>query len=65
MAKVVSAEAFQVDVPVETLRTDAVQQFVKQETVFVEITTDDGATGLGSPGGTVGAVFQGFGLGAA
>ena len=47
MAKVVSAEAFQVDVPVETLRTDAVQQFVKQETVFVEITTDDGLTGLG------------------
>ncbi|MEV6239306.1 mandelate racemase/muconate lactonizing enzyme family protein [Lentzea sp. NPDC051838] len=47
MAKVVKAEAFQVDVPVETLRTDAVQQFVKQETVFVEITTDDGATGLG------------------
>jgi len=47
VAKVVSAEAFQVDVPVETLRTDAVQQFVKQETVFVEITTDDGATGLG------------------
>ncbi|HEX8864396.1 MAG TPA: mandelate racemase/muconate lactonizing enzyme family protein [Lentzea sp.] len=47
MAKVVSAEAFQVDVPVETLRTDAVQQFVKQETVFVEITTDDGNTGLG------------------
>ncbi|KJK44104.1 mandelate racemase [Lentzea aerocolonigenes] len=47
MAKVLRAEAFQVDVPVETLRTDAVQQFVKQETVFVEITTDDGLSGLG------------------
>ncbi|WP_439659028.1 mandelate racemase/muconate lactonizing enzyme family protein [Lentzea sp. HUAS TT2] len=47
MAKVRRAEAFQVDVPVETLRTDAVQQFIKQETVFVEIETDDGLTGLG------------------
>ncbi|MDX8147672.1 mandelate racemase/muconate lactonizing enzyme family protein [Lentzea sp. BCCO 10_0061] len=47
MAKVRRAEAFQVDVPVETLRTDAVQQFIKQETVFVEVETDDGLTGLG------------------
>jgi L-alanine-DL-glutamate epimerase-like enolase superfamily enzyme len=44
---VLRAEAFQVDVEVERVRTDAVQQFVVQETVFVELTTDDGAQGLG------------------
>ncbi len=47
MTTVRRAEAFQVDVPVERVRTDAVQQFVVQETVFVEVTTDDGNTGLG------------------
>ncbi|GAB3879228.1 mandelate racemase/muconate lactonizing enzyme family protein [Kibdelosporangium lantanae] len=48
MAVVVSkAEAFVVNLAVEQVRTDAVQAFVEQETVFVEITTDDGATGLG------------------
>ena len=47
MTTVRRAEAFQIDVPVERVRTDAVQQFVVQETVFVEVTTDDGAIGLG------------------
>ncbi len=47
MSKVVSASAYLVDLEVETPRTDAVQSFVKQETVFVEVATDDGLTGLG------------------
>jgi L-alanine-DL-glutamate epimerase-like enolase superfamily enzyme len=41
------AEAFLVNIDVEQVRTDAVQQFLVQETVFVEVTTDDGAVGLG------------------
>jgi L-alanine-DL-glutamate epimerase-like enolase superfamily enzyme len=41
------AEAFIVNLAVEQVRTDAVQAFLKQETVFVEVTTDDDATGLG------------------
>jgi L-alanine-DL-glutamate epimerase-like enolase superfamily enzyme len=41
------AEAYLVDLAVETVRTDALQTFVKQETVFVEIHTDDGGSGLG------------------
>jgi L-alanine-DL-glutamate epimerase-like enolase superfamily enzyme len=47
MAKIVEATAYLVDIEVETLRTDAVQAFVKQETVFVDVTTDDGSTGTG------------------
>lgn len=47
MAKIVEATACLVDIEVETLRTDAVQAFVKQETVFVDVTTDDGNTGTG------------------
>ncbi|GAA2009304.1 mandelate racemase/muconate lactonizing enzyme family protein [Nocardioides kribbensis] len=46
-AVVTGAEALLVDLPVEQPRTDAVQSFVKQETVMVELTTDDGASGLG------------------
>jgi L-alanine-DL-glutamate epimerase-like enolase superfamily enzyme len=41
------AHAFLVCVEVEQVRTDAVQAFLEQETVFVEISTDDGAVGLG------------------
>jgi len=41
------AEAYLVDLPVETVRTDALQQFLKQETVFVDIRTDDGGAGTG------------------
>jgi L-alanine-DL-glutamate epimerase-like enolase superfamily enzyme len=47
MSKIVEATAFLVDVEVETERTDAVQAFIKQETVFVELTTDDANTGIG------------------
>lgn len=47
MAVVSKAEAFVVDLEVEQVRTDAVQAFLKQETIFVEVTTDDGAVGLG------------------
>jgi L-alanine-DL-glutamate epimerase-like enolase superfamily enzyme len=47
VTKIISAEAFQVDLEVETVRTDAVQSFLKQETIFVQLATDDGNTGLG------------------
>ncbi|MET0424946.1 MAG: mandelate racemase/muconate lactonizing enzyme family protein [Actinoplanes sp.] len=47
MPVITHAEAYLVDLSVETVRTDALQQFVKQETVFVEIRTDDGGTGTG------------------
>jgi L-alanine-DL-glutamate epimerase-like enolase superfamily enzyme len=46
-ARVTAARAWLVDVPVETVRTDAMQAFLKQETIFVEISTDDGASGMG------------------
>lgn len=44
---IIRAEAFLVDLEPEVVRTDAIQAFVKQETIFVEITCDDGTTGLG------------------
>lgn len=47
MTVITRAEAFLVDVEVEQTRTDAVQAFTSQETVFVELTTDDGGLGLG------------------
>ena len=47
MTKIVNAEAFLVDLEVETVRTDAVQSFLKQETIFVQLATDDGLTGIG------------------
>ncbi|MGW1091966.1 mandelate racemase/muconate lactonizing enzyme family protein [Streptomyces sp. NPDC002596] len=47
MAKIVEATAYLADIEVETLRTDAVQAFLKQETVFVDLTIDDGSTGTG------------------
>ena len=47
MSRIVTARASLVDIPVETVRTDAMQSFVKQETIFVELTTDDGLTGRG------------------
>jgi L-alanine-DL-glutamate epimerase-like enolase superfamily enzyme len=45
--KVIRAEAFLVDLVPEVIRTDAIQAFVKQETIFVEIEADDGFSGLG------------------
>lgn len=47
MSIITNAEAFLIDIPVETVRTDSVQAFLKQETVFVKITTADGNTGVG------------------
>lgn len=44
---ITAARAYLVDLEVETVRTDAVQSFLKQETVFVEIDTSDGMTGTG------------------
>ena len=45
--KIVSADAYLVDIEVERVRTDAVQSFVKQETIFVEVSASDGSTGAG------------------
>lgn len=47
VATIVHAEAYLADIEVETLRTDAVQAFLKQETLFVELRTSDGQTGRG------------------
>ncbi|WP_269938045.1 mandelate racemase/muconate lactonizing enzyme family protein [Arthrobacter sp. HY1533] len=47
MPRITHARAYLVDLEVETVRTDAVQSFLKQETIFVELKTDDGLTGLG------------------
>jgi len=46
-ASVRKADAFLVNLAVEQVRKDAFQQFLSQETIFVEVTTDDGAVGLG------------------
>lgn len=45
--KIVRAAAYLCDIEVETVRTDAVQSFVKQETIFVDIETEDGLVGTG------------------
>ena len=47
VATVRTADAFPVNLAVEQVRMDAVEQFVSPETVFVEVTADDGAVGLG------------------
>lgn len=47
MTTIVGAEAQLIDIPVETVRTDAVQSFLKQETLIVRVTTADGLTGTG------------------
>lgn len=44
---IVAAEAWLSDIPVETVRTDAVQAFLKQETIYVRLETADGMTALG------------------
>lgn len=41
------AECFLVDLPPKVLRTDAIQSFRSQETVFVRVTDADGAVGMG------------------
>jgi L-alanine-DL-glutamate epimerase-like enolase superfamily enzyme len=45
--EIVSAEAWLCDLPVEAKRTDAVQSFLKQETIFVRIRTAGGTEGTG------------------
>jgi L-alanine-DL-glutamate epimerase-like enolase superfamily enzyme len=47
VGKITLAEAFLFDVPVAAERTDAVQAFLKQETVLVHLATDDGLEGRG------------------
>ena len=47
MVKIAKASAFLCNVPVERPRTDAVQAFVQQETIFVDIESTDGASGTG------------------
>jgi len=46
-SRIVHAEAQLCDLPVETERTDALQTFVKQETIFVRLRTADGTEGIG------------------
>lgn len=45
--KIIRAEAYLCELEVETVRTDAIQSFVKQETIFVEIETAEGMIGTG------------------
>lgn len=47
MSTITEVETFLIDIPVETLRTDSVQSFLKQETIFVRVTTADGNIGVG------------------
>jgi L-alanine-DL-glutamate epimerase-like enolase superfamily enzyme len=47
MQTIVRAEAYLCDIEVERQRTDAIQSFLKQETIFVDIETSDGLVGTG------------------
>lgn len=47
MAKITHARAFMVDLVPKVRRTDAIQSFKSQETIFVVVTDADGATGMG------------------
>ncbi|MGH3714870.1 MAG: mandelate racemase/muconate lactonizing enzyme family protein [Micromonosporaceae bacterium] len=47
MTRITKASAYLVDIEVETVRTDAVQSFLKQETILVDIESDDGLRGTG------------------
>lgn len=47
MSLITHATALLADIAVETDRTDAVQSFVKQETILVRLTTDNGIEGTG------------------
>ncbi len=47
MSKIRLAEAWLRDVPVAAVRTDAVQSFIGQETIFVRLGTEDGLEGRG------------------
>ncbi|MDQ6691186.1 MAG: mandelate racemase/muconate lactonizing enzyme family protein [Candidatus Dormibacteraeota bacterium] len=45
--RIAAATAWICELPVEKVRTDAVQAFTKQETIMVELTTDSGLAGIG------------------
>ncbi len=45
--KITKVEAYLCDLAVERKRTDAIQSFVKQETIFVDIHTHEGVSGTG------------------
>ena len=45
--KLSKVDAYLCDIEVETERTDAIQAFTKQETIFVEVETTDGLVGTG------------------
>ncbi|SPF81585.1 mandelate racemase/muconate lactonizing enzyme family protein [Pseudoprimorskyibacter insulae] len=47
MPKIVRAECFKIDLVPKVLRTDAIQSFKCQETIFVRVWDADGGTGLG------------------
>lgn len=47
MSTITDARARLFDIEVETVRTDAVQSFIKQETLLVEMATSDGLEGVG------------------
>lgn len=47
MARITQATASLIDLEVETVRTDATQSFEKQETIVVDLTTDEGLRGTG------------------
>ncbi|MDT1060998.1 mandelate racemase/muconate lactonizing enzyme family protein [Paracoccus sp. CPCC 101403] len=47
MPRIVRAEAFLVDLVPKVKRTDAIQSFKSQETIFVTLTDAEGATGTG------------------
>ena len=44
---ITGVRSYLVDIPVKSVRHDAVQSFVKQETIFVEVATADGRRGTG------------------
>ena len=47
MTRITAATARLVDIEVEKVRTDAMQSFLKQETIIVTVETADGLTGRG------------------
>ncbi len=47
MPKIIQAEAFLVDLVPKVLRTDAIQTFKSQETIFVRLTDAEGAESMG------------------
>lgn len=47
MPSIIRAEAFLVDLQPKVVRTDAIQSFKSQETIFVTLTDAEGATGRG------------------